>query len=89
MSNLKEQVQELLNSDNESVEIEMTPIQDIQSILNEFGYEDLDLDGEETNGWQIDFWYKFYKKDSPTLMVSGSLHYGDFKISKYEKQEDE
>lgn len=83
MSDLKQVITDFLNTEAEAIEIPMTPVQDVAKILTELGYDELELSGDETNGWQIDFWYYFYNTVAgPKLCLSGSLHYGDFKLSK-------
>jgi len=82
MNNLKENIEDFLKGEMEALEIPMTPIRDVEEILKELGYNELELNGDETNGWQVDFWYYFYSETQPVLLLSGSLHYGDFKLSK-------
>lgn len=60
----------------------MKPVSDIKKMFEEVGYYQLELDGDETNGWQVDFWYKFARPDQPTVTLSGSLWYGNFKFTK-------
>ena len=82
MSNLKETIANFLTSDEKEISIPMVPIRDVETILKEeHGFNDLELDGGETNGWQIDFWYDFYKEgELKSITLHGSLHYGDFKL---------
>lgn len=81
---LKEQIENLIASDSKEIEILMTPIKEIEKVLTSLGYDELNLTGDELNGWQVDFWYKFTHEEKPNLTVSGSLYYGDFKIYKVE-----
>lgn len=62
--------------------IPMIPVRTIEKLLIELGYDQLEMQGEETNGWQIDFWYYFKGTDKTTICMTGSLHYGNFKLSK-------
>lgn len=79
----KEEIKNFINSDKIKLNFkEMLPIRDVEKILKELGYDELKLEGEETNGWQVDFWYHFNGNDLPSLCLSGSLHYGDFILSK-------
>ena len=53
------------------------------STLNKDGFINLMHDGNDydTNGWQVDFWWDF-KRNEEKYCLSGSLFYGDFKLSK-------
>lgn len=65
----------------DSFPIAMQPIDEVAKVLEALNYEEQPID-ESTNGWQVDFWYKFTNKDKEiTLMLSGSLWYGDFRLS--------
>lgn len=45
------------------------------------GYTRKELNGEETNGWQIDYWYYLTKENEYNICLSGSLLYGQPKLS--------
>jgi len=80
---LKEEIKKFLDSEEKEFKFsQMYPIVDIAAILEEFGYED--MGDRDTNGWQIDFW-QYFKGAELTLMLQGSLEYGDFKLSKEEE----
>lgn len=77
-----------LDSDMESITLPyMIAIRDFEKILLSFGFDKLSLTGDETNGWQVDFWYKFNHINLGQFMLSGSLHYGNFVFSKYKEDE--
>ncbi len=82
MENLKELLLKVINGEQEKVPLPFTPIGDILDILEEEGFEQLELDGDETNGWQIDFWYKIQHLEKGLFQLSGSLYYGDMEFSK-------
>jgi len=82
MRDLKNKLEEFIKSDKECIDLDMLPISELGKILIELGFDKLELDGDETNGWQIDFWYKFNHSELGTYTLSGSLHYGNFKLSK-------
>lgn len=63
----------------------MLPISEISDFLENKGFEELDLNGDETNGWQVDFWYTYTHKILGDFMITGSLFYGNFKFIKIEK----
>ena len=52
------------------------PISEYVTIFNKLGYN-IELHGEEVNGWQVDFWYRFTKMGCKTIMLTGSLWYGE------------
>ncbi len=79
----------VLSGSEEDISIPMTPIRDVEKELKDIGFKDLEMDGEETNGWQIDFWYKFVHPKYGKYQLSGSLHYGDFKFGKLSEQDEE
>lgn len=56
----------------------------IQEILVPLGYSELEGEDFEdaTNGWDMDFWYTWKHDELPDLCVSGSLHTGNFKLTK-------
>ena len=73
----------LANNEQEFISVGIpNGIYGLKEVLSELSYEMDDLVGEETNGWQIDFWYGFSNKEGKTLCLSGSLFYGDFKLTK-------
>lgn len=79
----KQLIQNFIKSGEKKLKFDtMLPIIEIEEALTEIGFEELDLNGGETNGWQIDFWYKFKSKEHNNYTLSGSLYYGDFILSK-------
>lgn len=84
---MKQEIQEFIKSGEQVFKFQqMMPIRDIEDILKEIGFEDLELSGEETNGWQIGFWYTFQSGEYGTYVLSGSLHYGNFILTKDEEE---
>jgi hypothetical protein len=80
---MKETIKKFLASGEGRLKLEtMIPISEMDSLMQEFGYDELETDGDETNGWQIDFWYTWNKKDRYSYTLSGSLFYGGFVLSK-------
>lgn len=78
----REQIQEkLLNG--EDVDIPMMPVNAIKSLLVEIGFIMEDLD-DNTNGWSVGFFYYFNHSTLGRYLLSGSLWYGNFQISKDE-----
>lgn len=79
----KQQIQEFVKSGAKELKFDtMLPVRTVEDALTEIGFEELDLEGDETNGWQVDFWYYFKSTTYGTYMLSGSLHYGKFKLEK-------
>jgi hypothetical protein len=79
----KQQIQDFIKSGEKVMKFDtMLPVRKVEESLVEIGFDELELDGGETNGWQIDFWYKFYSEEYKGYTFSGSLHYGDFQLSK-------
>lgn len=87
MNDLKELLQQAVNT-GEDVKLPFTPIREVEKELKELGFEELEMDGDETNGWQIDFFYKFKHPEKGTFMLSGSLHYGGMLFGKADEEED-
>jgi len=51
-------------------------------ILKEtFAFDEFEGTGDETNGWQVDFWYYFKHADRGRYCLSGSLGYGEFEFN--------
>jgi len=80
----KEEIQEFLDSDKEEIiDLDFTkgwaPIQEVLLLL---GYNELEFDEDDTNGWDVSFWYTWKHDTLVNLTVSGSLHSGDFKLYK-------
>lgn len=84
MSDIKELIETYIDSDELSLELPMTPVQEIEEILAGVGYEHSNSD---QNGWQVDFWYTYTHPERGSVVLSGSLHYGGFAITKQEKDE--
>jgi len=64
------------------VKLPMYPIQFYKQVLQSLGFGMLEMEGEEINGWQIEFTYTFIHPDKGEYQLAGSLHYGDFKFTK-------
>lgn len=82
---MKEKIKNYLDTHQKGEEFEfeeMLPIDDIQTILVELGFEGTHLEGEESNGWYVDFWYTFNHPEKGEYELSGSLWYGEFKLRK-------
>ena len=77
----KEILDFLKNRETQSLSIPMIPINNIKNFLGELGY-DTQTSSDDTNGWQVDFWYYFNKPGEEELCLSGSLWYGKFNLSK-------
>tara|TARA_R110002073_G_scaffold3315_6_gene22350 strand:+ start:12104 stop:12358 length:255 start_codon:yes stop_codon:yes gene_type:complete len=61
------------------IDLPMIPIADVERILKRVGYDR--LEENDTNGWQVDFWY-YFKKEDKSLCLSGSLFYGRYKLTR-------
>lgn len=91
---MKTIIQAFLDEDKEVVSLELKPLNEYSKILSELGFNTIQNDslnlcnsgGNEwdTNGWQVDFWWKIHKDGIP-YTLSGSLFYGDIKLSKDEE----
>ena len=57
-------------------------VSEVETILVGEGFNELELNGDEINGWQVDFWYKFSNPEKGDYTLSGSLFYGGFALSK-------
>lgn len=81
LQDLENKIKQFLDSDEETICIDMFPIDKIEDVLKKLGFPKDSLD-YDTNGWQIDFWYTYYNSNNEAIRLSGSLHYGDFKLTK-------
>lgn len=89
MKTLKEKIESFMNSSAIEIPIDFTKgWNSIQEILLPLGYEELEFDGssDDTNGWDVSFLYTWKHTTLPNIMVSGSLHTGDFKLNKTEEE---
>ena len=84
---MRDIIQNFLNIDRESISLQMHPIDTYNNILKDFGYEMEDSDGDNLNGWSVDFWYYYKNKEGNRLCLGGSLWYGEFTLSKVEENE--
>lgn len=66
---------------DEDMELIMQPIDDIKTDLEKLGFE-MEKSDENTNGWQVDFFYYFNHSVYGKYLLHGSLWYGDFKLGK-------
>lgn len=71
-------IKEFLKSNETELKLPFIPLEIYEALFEQLGYWMYD---RETNGWQVDFWYK-YKKDNSIITLDGSLHYGNFKLIK-------
>ncbi len=76
-------IKEFLNdSSRKTLNIGRPALLEVDEALKNEGYERVLGDVDCTNGWQVDFWYSYYK-DGNCVMLSGSLWYsGDFTLTK-------
>ena len=84
---MRDIIQNFLNIDRESISLQMHPIDTYNNILKDFGYEMEDSDGDNLNGWSVDFWYYYKNKEGNRLCLGGSLWYGEFTLSKFKENE--
>lgn len=77
----KHDFREFVDSSVVSMKVDMLPIDYYEDLFKESGYEIEDLE-DNTNGWSVGFWYYFTREGKPKIMLSGSLWYGGFKITK-------
>lgn len=57
---------------------------DLDEALDELGWERGEM---QTNGWELDFWIDYTKKDSNfRLMVSGSGYFATTRLEKIEEE---
>lgn len=79
----KEQIIDFVKSGERVLKFDtMLPISKVEDVLKSIGFKDLQLDGDETNGWQVDFWYTFSSEEYGDYMLAGSLHYGGFVLER-------
>lgn len=68
----KEVIQQVIET-GEAQKIPMQPLSLIEDAFKELGFDDFESDGQDTNGWAIDFWYTFNHPQHGKYTVSGSL----------------
>ncbi len=75
-------IREFMMSQNlDSCELnEIVPVMEIDTFLESFGYEMRDLDHDNINGFDVDFWYYWDKEDCPSICYHGSLWYSNCKL---------
>lgn len=75
-------LEDFCNSEHKTMKIEMCSIRYAVDIAKEVDpSSEFEVEGDEINGWQVDFWYTINCLGN-RLTLSGSLHYGDFKLTK-------
>ena len=81
---MEETIEEFLKSNNKSISIKMISVAEISSILSKLNYFQHEHNGDETNEWQVDFWYHFSNNDDDTkqIIFAGSLYHGNFTLTK-------
>ena len=77
MNNIKEFIER--KNYEESLSLEIIPLSEYTNYLETLGFE---VENQDTNGWQVDFWMYFKDKFNNKFLVDGSLFYGNFKISR-------
>ena len=56
------------------------PVIEYHNLFISLGYKEKGLD--QVNGWMTDFTYYWEHDELPTLVLSGSLYYGNYKLIK-------
>src|ERR1700749_842110 len=69
---IKEIIQKAIDTGKDQI-IPMTPLIEVEKAFKELGFDDYEGTGDETNGWQVDFWYTFTHPTLGKYTVSGSL----------------
>lgn len=79
--NILDKLEEFVQNQIDSIDLPVVPLSFIINHIEELGYTKT---SEETNGWQVDFWIYFQKglDEASTIVLSGSLYYGDYKLTK-------
>lgn len=89
-------IQKFLDNNEESVNLPFIPLNDYCEILHKLGFStkrnnsiNLAHDGNsyDTNGWQVDFWWDFYKGEQK-YTLAGSLFHGNITLSKNNDDDD-
>lgn len=78
---MKNEIKEFIKSEERVLKIPMNSLDYYEDLLSNLGFI-RDTEKGETNGWQIDFWEYFKSEVHGEVILSGSLWYGDFKLSK-------
>jgi hypothetical protein len=79
MEPLRDIISKFIASEEKSVKIPFTPLQEVIDIMEGLGFSETNY---ENNGWQVDFWYSMSHDDHGKYAITGSLFYGDMSISK-------
>ena len=77
-------IKRVIDGDIDEVALPMTPIRDIDAILQKEGFDVNNAD-RDTNGWQVDFWNTYTHKELGKFMLSGSWYGGQYRFSKYKE----
>lgn len=79
MEYLHKEIKNFIESKKDNLSIQLYTIQDISDTLELCGYK---LEDQETNGFQVDFWITFINENKNKIILSGSLWYGNYNLSK-------
>ena len=83
---IRDIITNFLESDRKDIPLTYFPLKTYQDILTDLGYTFSDTD---VNVWQADFWLYFHNEDKTIrLCLSGSLWFGNFKLSKLENTDE-
>lgn len=74
------QLKKYLDSSDERIELPFHPLATWQEIFEECGIKP-DIEGFETNGWQVDFFWDLKDSNGGKHLFQGGLFYGDFEIT--------
>jgi len=73
---VKVKVSEFVESGEKTLSFdELIPVSHIEEAMLAIGFS-FEMDGGETNGWEVDFWYKFTSELYGNYTYQGSLFYG-------------
>lgn len=73
-----------------SFNVSVLALDNYEKVFKDLGWELEELNGEELNGWQVDFWYYFKNsKHDFRIMLHGSLWQGNYKLTKVDDESSE
>jgi len=80
---IRRKIKSFVESGEETLSFDdvLIPVGIIEDIMKDMEFT-FEMDGEETNGWQVDFWYYFNHPAFGKYCYQGSLFYGEAKLRK-------
>lgn len=81
---MKDKIEKFIASDKDTLKLPLKPLEVYKTLFEQLGFRE--IESCETNGWQVDFWWKWTNDaDEKDYTLTGSLYYGDYQLTKEEE----